>query len=512
MIRAAALALVLLAVALLPSPGRSSTPLPTHVVVIVIDGARPDYLDLAPLPNLQRLIREGTTYTRAWLGQMIANTPPAHATLATGTFPRTNGIVGFGWKHPGTGRMTWPTTLQAVMRGEQQQVLASAGVPTLAGLLRARDPGAVAVSVSSSKFFAADAMGRDVDHVVFRLWPRREAPRPAALPGREAPDGVLDLASLRDPRTPADAWAGDAALALVRAVRPRLLLLNLPAIDEMGHATGGIVAPAIMGSFMRIADVQIGRLLRAYEDAGLLDQTLWIVTSDHGMVPGARQVDIAALRRAAGEAGARLLGGGGSGADFWVDDPARAEAAARAMAHLALPGVAAVYRKVGEGEGYAYVPVQEGAPVPSDLDAAFRYLFWTYAGAHGPEIAVPFRENTIARGDQPNDPTLQFRYRGSHGGATWLVQHIPLVIAGPGIRRGASSNYPARLVDIAPTVAALLGLDPTRMDGIGLADAFMAPADAALAAQRALGDRLRPLQQALMEASQRDLMHCCMPP
>lgn len=502
--RTAVLALALLLVLAIPVTTRSAPSAPEYVVVIVIDGARPDYLDLVAMPNLQRLAREGVVYSRAWVGQMITNTPPGHATLATGTLPRTNGIIGFGWKDPATGRMTRPTSLEAVMRGEQQQVLRAAGVPTVAGLLRARQPGLVAASVSSSKFFAADAMGLEMTHVVFRVRPTRGSVGPSSLPGREPPPGTLDAPSLRDPRHPGDAWATDAALALVRAVRPGLLMLNLPATDEQGHATGGIVAPAIMSRILQIADVQIGRLLRAYEDAGLLGQTLWVVTSDHGMVPGERVVDVAALRRAAQGAGVRLMGGGGSGADFWVDDPGRLEAAARAIAGLGLPEISAVYRKVREGTGYAYVPAEGAAPPPADLDAAYRYLYSTYAGPHGPEIAVPFRENTIARGDQPTDPTLPFRYRGSHGGASWLVQHIPLVISGPGVRRGQVSDATARLVDIAPTILALLGITPAGMDGIVLSDAMEAPSPDAAAIQEALARRLRPLQDALMAASRRD--------
>lgn len=504
MTRAFVLALGFFLALNIPYPGRSSAFQFQHVVVIVIDGARPDYLDLAPMPNLRRLMRDGTVYSRAWVGQMIANTPPAHATLATGTLPRTNGVVGFGWKDPTTGRMMWPTTLEAVMRGEQQRVLAAAGVPTLAGILRSRRPGLVAASVSSSKFFAADAMGLETNYVVFSTRPSRGVIQPSAVPGREPPAGVLDLPALRDPRSPADVWATDAALAVFRNARPQVLMLNLPATDEQGHATGGIVAPEIMSRIVQIADVQIGRLLRAYEDAGVLSQTLWVVTSDHGMVPGERLVDVALLRRAAAEAGVRLTGGGGSSSEFWVDDPGKIEAAARAIAGLSLPEVSAIYRKVRDGTGFAYLPVEVGPPVPADLDAAYRYLFSTFAGAHGPEIAVPYRENTINRGDQPTDPTRAFRYRGSHGGVSWLIQHIPMVISGPGVRRGLVSDHPARVVDIVPTVAAVLGIVPTGMDGIVLADAMEAPPVGTVERQEAVARQLRPLQEALIAASRRD--------
>jgi Type I phosphodiesterase / nucleotide pyrophosphatase len=50
---------------------------------------------------------------------------------------------------------------------------------------------------------------------------------------------------------------------------------------------------------------------------------------------------------------------------------------------------------------------------------------------------------------------------GGHGGDEPEVMRIPLVMAGAGVRRGAAIEAP-RLVDLAPTVAALLGTPPPR--------------------------------------------------
>jgi len=47
--------------------------------------------------------------------------------------------------------------------------------------------------------------------------------------------------------------------------------------------------------------------------------------------------------------------------------------------------------------------------------------------------------------------------RGSHGSTA--ESHIPLILAGSGVRSGAPVNG-AGLVDVAPTVAALLGVTP----------------------------------------------------
>jgi arylsulfatase A-like enzyme len=52
------------------------------------------------------------------------------------------------------------------------------------------------------------------------------------------------------------------------------------------------------------------------------------------------------------------------------------------------------------------------------------------------------------------------------------ANRVPLLFAGPGVRRGATVAEPVSLVDVAPTVAALLGLPPQPADGRSLADAL----------------------------------------
>ncbi len=40
-----------------------------------------------------------------------------------------------------------------------------------------------------------------------------------------------------------DTWATDVALAMIEKDAPQVLLINLPATDDAGHATGGINDP-----------------------------------------------------------------------------------------------------------------------------------------------------------------------------------------------------------------------------------------------------------------------------
>ena len=78
---------------------------------------------------------------------------------------------------------------------------------------------------------------------------------------------------------------------------------------------------------------------------------------------------------------------------------------------------------------------------------------------------------------------------GGHGGVEPEVSHVPLILAGAGIVRGARA-HDARLVDVAPTVAALLGIAaPGHAEGRALTELLaLSPGDAA---RRDAVDRVR---------------------
>jgi hypothetical protein len=79
--------------------------------------------------------------------------------------------------------------------------------------------------------------------------------------------------------------------------------------------------------------------------------------------------------------------------------------------------------------------------------------------------------------------------RGGHGGPEREVSRVPLVLAGAGVVPGAIARDP-RLIDVAPTVAALLGVPaPGHAEGRALVELLQL--DAAAAARRAAADEAR---------------------
>ncbi|WP_330460379.1 sulfatase [Streptomyces sp. NBC_00820] len=75
----------------------------------------------------------------------------------------------------------------------------------------------------------------------------------------------------------------------------------------------------------------------------------------------------------------------------------------------------------------------------------------------------------------PNDHAgdLGHPYEEGHGCLLFdATQHVPMIFSGPGLPRGAAVDSQVRLVDIAPTVLDLLGMEKADGDGASLTEFF----------------------------------------
>lgn len=100
-----------------------------------------------------------------------------------------------------------------------------------------------------------------------------------------------------------------------------------------------------------------------------------------------------------------------------------------------------------------------------------------------PDIVVSFNwdENTVVQGK----PGIEFEsaggQRGMHGSFGITDVHNTLIAAGPGFRKGLIVSGPSGNVDVAPTVAWLLGLSMPQADGRVLNEALVNPRSTATA-------------------------------
>jgi arylsulfatase A-like enzyme len=233
--------------------------------------------------------------------------------------------------------------------------------------------------------------------------------------------------------------------ALVRAHRPRFGLLAIGDVDRIGHRSGPRSAEYL--DAIEHADVLIAGFLDDLRRDDRWDRSVVLVTADHGfdeMRPGT--TGLIETRRL-GRSGATIVADcrvahvyGGAG------EPAVVEKRLRAIATHAgrQPGVAAVYA-LAENAG--------GVPPPAD---------WHLRHPRAGELLLMSRPG-YSFVDGPSDPVRGFR--GNHGAST--EQFIPLLVTGghPALRKAPATVRPSS-VDVAPTIARLLAIEPPRrIDG-----------------------------------------------
>jgi hypothetical protein len=473
-----------------------------YLCLIVLDGGRPDYIkhNIGHMPNLARMIRNGRMYDRAWVGDLASVTPVSHAVLGTGSLPRNDGgMVNWDWGDTQTGKTS--RTLQDIrnfQNGWAFRLMERSGTPTLSKEIRAKYPKGLVVAgggwhfhgeallggpsaswiyyykVGSNRYFAPFTLG---PHPVPRrlLQDRSLQVHEAKSTGSSVPV-VSDPVHIGDQDRLALKFAGKT----LRLYRPRALMVNVPEPDIVGHHTlhWGHDERILYRSF----DRDLGNLLKEYRRARILDQTLFVVVSDHGMM----QTNHRFLSRPAVEtvmkaqhATPELFNGGGAAGPtmnaIWITKRALSQRVGTAVARRHFTNASAVFYLRRQSSQYLY-HMAACYGCSQSLVRAYRYLVSTMSGPNGPDIVILLRENARTSGFNGMP--------GRHGGADWASQHITLLLSGPGVKTG-TSHHPARLVDMAPTIERLMGIAPNARDGLVLADAFQRPDPRDLARQTA---------------------------
>ena len=255
-----------------------------RVYSIVLDGLRPQEVTPDLMPNLSELRAGGTWYEQA-RAVFIAETLPNHAAMMTGVRPARNGIVSNDFSPSGAGksRMSNPGLLDA---------------DTLNTRIERACPG-----VETANVLSKDYLWRLFDKEL----PRDDPLSPPYLPDDD-PDPQLRADFHWDPqkspfyiKSPDDhapdfaVWR-EGFLPWFRdtTATPQFAFVNLGDIDRAGHidefAAGAAGAPgapsgltASRQAALRDSDNLLGLFIAELRDSDLWDQTVLIITSDHGM-------------------------------------------------------------------------------------------------------------------------------------------------------------------------------------------------------------------------------------
>ena len=424
-----------------PQPRRDA-----HVIMISIDGLVPDYyLEPARLglrvPNLVKM-KLGGAYAEGVEGIFPTVTYPAHTTMITGVRPAVHGIV----QNRIFEAPTAPQTKEWYWFAEALKTETLWSMAKKAGLVTANVGWPVTV-------------GADIDYNVPEIADPKENPPTGRRTAQYSTPGLLAkaLAAGSGGDNTTDGRRCAISEYIINTYKPDLMLIHVIALDDVHHKNG----PRTLAAFETTErmDGYVGRIIEATRKAGIFDQTTFFLVSDHGFAEVNRKFEpnVVLVREKL-----ITLGAGGKPTDWkaaaWpaggscaivLRDPDDKETAAK---------VTAIFTKIAASKGpinhllnQAEIKRMEAVPTAVlMLDAAPGVSF-------GEELTGP--ETHEAKD-----------YRGTHGQLpTRAEMRSSLIVYGASARVGAKMAL-ARMIDIGPTAAAVLGLSFQNAEGTPIAE------------------------------------------
>jgi hypothetical protein len=505
---------------------------PTKVVIIVVDALSKEIVDEYDMDTVQELMEEGVDTPRGYLGHTGSVTVVTHNVITTGVQPKHMGWTNEGYRDVddvlggGEGAFYLTSNFGAPELNALQE---HAGFPHLSDYLD--DTGKV-FTVSPKAYAAYGLSGPGSEDTSVVTFGSGTCP-PGADPGDpwRRPTGfnvptyistpacgrywvernkgydTLQLPAILYPATDdryvvgdepdhqgGDVWATDAVLDIMANEDDWSgIFVSLPGVDKAAHMWGGVDDPedevdgydpmTHMEFATETADEQVARIIDELEDTDQLDDTLVVLTADHGSVVGRHFHGDSVAEEDYGffnwyfaepanddpydkpqEALRPLTDTGNVGFSYsdsslnvWLKDQSSAKVKEAAEIMEDLPDVTAVWRR--DGDHYDRV-----SPVRRDLmtgaeNAWFtrkaQELVDTQAAPYGPDLIATLRDHTT------------YSVAGDHGGIQRAAQQIPIVFAGGGVSH-KDLRAEVRSVDIMPTILKTMGIDLTEeVDGKG---------------------------------------------
>jgi len=199
-----------------------------RVLIVSIDGLRPDVMLLCDTPNLRGLMKRGSF--SMWARTTAASvTLPSHVSMLTGVVPEVHTIMWNG--DLPLSEMVYPA------------------VPTLFELAKRKGYSTGMVS-GKSKFTAL------------------------------SPPGSIDYLWITKASACTETEVTDQAVEIMERDHPAVMFVHFPGVDGTGHAKGwGSPEQRVA---VEVADASVGRLLESLAKLGELEKTTIFITADHG--------------------------------------------------------------------------------------------------------------------------------------------------------------------------------------------------------------------------------------
>jgi hypothetical protein len=536
-------AVVVLAALLAAAAPTFAVQRPTRVMIVVMDQMQPGYAKQFNMTNVLWLQNKGVNFPSGWVGDMASETVVSHNVMVSGMLPKHMGwsdeafrdvdnILGYGENAI--------VTSGDLGTSSYVKLIENMDYPKLGDYLKVKFPDRIVANVGQ-KGYQVESMAASSSDFWVRMG---SAKATSTLPtdtvpwtGKyRGPSGNVPTYISSDPRfdisagnpsdtyettftAPAwmypedgryavgpyeghesgDNWVADVATKIMENEDWSGLWVTFSSIDKIGHMWGGGAVDTVakygwdpasifkeihMPWVAKNADDQLGKLIAKLKELGQFNDTLIVVTADHGSTyaaaaDGFKGIDAYNSGNTNWYAGAWHAGSStvststGSPAlkplmdtgnvDFsyqstaietWLKDRNMTKKKEAAAVMTDLPGVIATYIK--NGDRYK---LYSSSPTMTAAERAWwaltgQELVDTMCFAGSADLVGLLADKT------------SYGVFGDHGGAQMDVQRIPMAWYMPGMKHSVN-NAKMRLVDIMPTILKTMGIKATEpMDGM----------------------------------------------
>lgn len=434
-----------------------------HVVMVVWDGMRPDFVSEKTTPTLWRLAREGVTFRNhhpVYLSATMVN----GTALMTGVYPGKSGVIANYEYRPEVDRKRSINveSSSAVSKGDELSAGKYISVPTIAELVQ-RGGGRTAIASAKTVGLLLDRhAGVGPAKNCVTLFAGQAVPRDVLSPI------VTAIGPFPSERSQHDLWTTKAVTDFLwRDGVPALSVIWLGQPDLTQHETAPGAPPALAA--IKSSDENLAVVLSALDRKTARETTDVFVVSDHGFSTIRRSIDLRKILSDAGfvaktefddqpKPGDIMLAGNGGSVLFYV------------VGHDTM-----VTRRLVEflqqSDFAGVIFTKEGLPGTFDLNAA------KIDNPRAPDVVMAFRWNDSK--NQFGTPGLidadwqRKAGEGTHATLSRFDMHNTLVAAGPDFHSGQTDDLPTGNVDLAPTILHILGTKvPKEMDGRILSEAM----------------------------------------
>ena len=412
-----------------------------------------DIAYLSQKPNFKKIMEkraevEGVTTVYP------ASTYPAHTTLMTGCYPGKHGVfANFQLKTFNDGISHWATDSSWVNAEDIFAAAKRAGCTTASVYwpITANNPN-VDYIINEYFFYYPDE-GKRVAEVFAAQGANKDALQAVKENIRYFPREVEGMAPIADRF---DDFIMGCVCSLIRNVQPDVMLVHNCILDTFRHKSG--VFGELIPKGLDQTDEWLGDVIAAMEDAGVYEDTNFVILSDHGQMDMNQYIHLNVLFRDAGLLEVAPNGGiynwkaysqaNGFSTTVHLIDNTNQKLYNEVYAFLqqlqasGKYGIRKIYTKDELAEQYG-----QAGPYSFMVEAEDGYGFansWT-------------AEKAVA-------PLPNGGLRGAHGHMPERGPQPVFLAHGPAFKDGAYLKN-AKLVDIAPTLAAVLGQTMPEADG-----------------------------------------------